>query len=67
LKQQQCQLCHEYWNEDLIRYYEYMDDMNTPILYSICEDCVIHHKKYNLKLGQEVLCFDYPCVKHDDY
>ncbi len=42
----QCELCYEWVSLDLIRFYKYENVMDEEIKYIICEDCVIHHKKY---------------------
>jgi len=50
-----CELCHESeLDKQSIRYYEYTNNDDILIRYSICEDCVIHEKKNKGNLGVEV-------------
>ena len=62
MKQIRCELCNEDYDISLMRYYQYTRDMHEEdgsnpdgeiVRYFICEDCVINHKKYGWKLGEE--------------
>jgi len=51
-----CELCHESeLDKQTIRYYEYTNNNDILIRYSICEDCVFHEKKNKGNLGVEVM------------
>ena len=69
MKQIRCELCNEDYDISLMRYYQYTrkdtwswckheEDSSNPdgeiVRYFICEDCVINHKKYGWKLGEEL-------------
>tara|TARA_R110002020_G_scaffold40879_3_gene120747 strand:+ start:561 stop:788 length:228 start_codon:yes stop_codon:yes gene_type:complete len=58
-----CELCNERFDASLMRYYQYTRDMHEEdgsnpdgeiVRYFICEDCVIDHKKYGWKLGEDL-------------
>jgi hypothetical protein len=59
MKKIRCELCNEDYDASLMRCYHYVRHENgiptdEIILYFICEDCVIDHKKYGWKLGEEL-------------
>ena len=66
INQKLCELCNEYYDASLMRYYQYTRNMHeedgSPIIdgnfeiikYFICEDCVINHKRYDWELGIEL-------------
>ena len=59
MKQIRCELCNEDYDISLIRCYHARlgnvhSGCNCNKSYFICEDCVIHHKKYGWKLGEEI-------------
>jgi len=63
MNQIRCELCNEDYDASLIRFYRYINPLASSreiVRYFICEDCVIDHKKYGWKLGEEIILKELP-------